>query len=171
MKAKNHLNVWYEKKLVGTLSRNSIDLIGFHYDKDWLSNGFAISQQLPLSIPEYLPTTGTAHRFFANLLPEANARMHIVRDLKISNSDFELLAAIGGECAGALSILPENHAVQRKPRYRKLTAEDLEKILLRRGNITSFISDENRPRLSLAGAQDKCAIYFEKNEYFLPCDA
>src|SRR3990167_5179168 len=165
------LHVWYGDILVGNLWQNEMGQIGFRYEKNWVRNGFSISQQLPLTVDEYTPADGKAHRFFANLLPEAMAREHIVRDLKISNSDFELLKAIGGECAGALSILPSNHGVQRKPRYRKLTAEDLEKILLRRGNITSFISDENRPRLSLAGAQDKCAIYFEKNEYFLPCDA
>lgn len=171
MATKNHLNVWYEKKLVGTLFRNSVDLIGFHYDKDWPSEGFAISQQLPLDIPEFSPTIGTAHRFFANLLPEANARMHIVRDLKISNSDFELLAAIGGECAGALSILPENLEPKDSFTYRTLSKEELKRFLLRRGQISSLHFTKNRPRLSLAGAQEKCPILLNGSDYLIPKDA
>jgi len=165
------LNVWYNEQLVGKLFRNAIDQIGFHYDKKWVRNGFSISQQLPLTIIEYTPHEGIAHRFFANLLPEANARRHLIRDLKISNSDFELLKTIGGECAGALSILPENHVATVKTHYQKLTDEDLHKIILRKGSTVGFTTEKNRPRLSLAGAQDKCAVYFDGKHYFLPKDA
>lgn len=164
------LLVWYEDRLVGKLFRNEIDQIGFRYDEKWIKDGFSISNQLPLTIMEYSSHTGVAHRFFANLLPEANARRHLLRDLKISNSDFELLKAIGGECAGALSILPEDHAVNLKSHYQKLTDEDIHKIVLRKGNTVGFTSEKNRPRLSLAGAQDKCAVYFDGKHFFLPKD-
>lgn len=168
MNNNDYLNVWYDEKLVGKIFRNSLGLIGFIYDKAWLSDGFAISQQLPLQTAEYSATDGIAHRFFANLLPEANARMHIVRDLKISDSDFELLAAIGGECAGALSILPEKLEPNHSFHYRKLNDEELKIFLLRRGQISSINFGDNRPRLSLAGAQDKCPILVRENEYFIP---
>ena len=49
-----------------------------------------------------------AHRFFANLLPEGAARARIVRRHRIPDVDFDLLRAFGGECAGALLILPED---------------------------------------------------------------
>ena len=165
------LHVWYGDILVGNLWQNEMGQIGFRYEKNWVRNGFSISQQLPLTVDEYTPADGKAHRFFANLLPEANARAHIIRDLKISNSDFELLKAIGGECAGAFSILPESHVANTKPHYQKLTEEDLKKIVLRKGNVSSFTTEKNRPRLSLAGAQDKCAIFFDGKNYFLPQDA
>src|SRR3990172_10361302 len=106
MAEKDHLTVWYGKRLVGKLWPNQQGEMSFCYEKAWLQDGFAISQQLPLNDSDFNSETDIAHRFFANLLPEANARTHIVRDLKIANSDYALLRAIGGECAGALSILP-----------------------------------------------------------------
>lgn len=165
------LHVWYGKELVGSLWQNLSGLIGFRYEKNWISDGFPISQQLPLTIDEYSPESGKAHKFFVNLLPEADARMHIVRDLKISNSDFELLKAIGGECAGALSILPSDYEPSEKSHYRKLTSEDLKRILLRKGIVSGLTSSKERPRLSLAGAHDKCPIFFEDESYSLPLEA
>lgn len=165
------LNVWYETKLVGQLRRDEIGKIGFRYNDDWLHNGFPISQQLPLSVEDYYPAESKAHKFFANLLPEANARLHIVRDFKIADSDFELLKTIGGECAGALSILPIGYDPIAKVHYKKLSEENLLKLVIRKGNIASFVSEKNRPRLSLAGAQDKCPVLYDENTYFLPQDA
>jgi serine/threonine-protein kinase HipA len=78
MTNENYLNVWYNKKLVGKIMRNSVGMIGFRYEKDWINNGFAISQQLPLIDKDYSAELGVAHKFFVNLLPEADARMHIV---------------------------------------------------------------------------------------------
>lgn len=165
------LNVWYDQVQVGQLYRDLTGKIGFQYQQSWTKDGFAISQQLPLSIEEYKPVENIAHRFFVNLLPEANARMHIVRELKITDSDFNLLKAIGGECAGALSILPVEDEPRANWSYKQLSHEELHKILKRKGYVTSFTSEKNRPRLSLAGAQDKCPIYFDGNHYFLPHDA
>ncbi len=105
------LNVWNENTLVGHLWRNPVDYIGFRYDADWIAaDGFAISQTLPLRAEEFSPEHSIAHRFFANLLPEGGVRDRIVRDLKIPNSDFDLLRAIDGEHAGALFILPVERA-------------------------------------------------------------
>ena len=100
------LDVWCEHRRVGTLWRNPIGLMGFRYHPEWVETGFAISRSLPLEEREFPPEAATAHRFFANLLPEGNVREQIVRDLKLPDSDFGLLRAIGGECAGAPSILP-----------------------------------------------------------------
>lgn len=163
------LHVWFKHKLVGYLWRNQIDYIGFRYDTNWIqSGGFPISRMLPLSNDDFDENTGVAHRFFANLLPEGGAREHIVRDLKIANSDFELLRAIGGECAGALSVL----SVEREPstafRYHPLDEDDMSQLISRRGHIYANQSFEERPRLSLAGAQDKCAVMFEDQKYFNP---
>lgn len=165
------LHVFYEERLVGNLWKNELGYIGFQYAKKWIENGFPISQQLPITSEIYQPEKKVAHQFFANLLPEANARIHVVRDLKISDSDFELLKAIGGECAGALSILPITVKSDQSAAYISLTDSDLKKIILRKGNITSFYSEKNHPRLSLAGAQDKCPIFYDKKNYFLPNNA
>jgi len=164
------LFVWYETKLVGYLWYNSLNMIGFEYDDDWIANGFAVSQQLPLSTKTYVPEQGNAHKFFANLLPEGNARQHVIRKLKISDSDFELLRAVGGECAGALSILPANLRPVTDFKYKKISEEDFKKIILTKGVILN-LKDQDRPRLSLAGVQDKCPIFYDHDDYSFPIDA
>lgn len=163
------LNVWNEQRLVGYLWRNPVGYIGFRYDREWCTKGgFAISRTLPLGPDDFKPEVGTAHRFFTNLLPEGGVREHIVRDLKISNTDFELLRAIGGECAGALSIIPVERLPSGERRYHPISDEDLANLVARRGQIYAAWPVDERPRLSLAGAQDKCPVLRRDDRYFLP---
>lgn len=163
------LNVWSENKLVGYLWRNATGSIGFKYSSDWCkAKGNAISLTLPVSTDEYIAEDGIAHRFFSNLLPEGDVRSRIVRDLKISNTDFELLRAVGGECAGALTVLPVERNPSQDNSYRLLNNTELEQIIERRGQVYAATSANQRPRLSLAGAQDKCPVMLEKGQYYLP---
>ena len=168
------LNVWYEERLVGSLRRNATNQVGFQYSDRWLRdrNGFAVSVSLPLRSDPYQPEEAIAHRFFANLLPEGRVREHIARDLKIPDSDFDLLRAIGGECAGALSILPDDREPAVEAAYRKLTAEAFRDLVLRKGQIYAGPDDGTTahpfPRLSLAGAQEKCPVLLRGEQFFLP---
>ena len=161
------LNVWSERQLVGRLWRNLQGMIGFRYEPDWCQQGFAISHTLPLQAAAFEPETGQAHRFFANLLPEGGARTQLVRDLKISDTDFDLLRAIGGECAGALSLLPVEETASVEFEYHRLTVEELDRLVLRRG-IPMVDFRNERPRLSLAGAQNKCPVLVAEGAYWLP---
>lgn len=163
------LNLWYEQRRVGKLLRNPAGAIGFRYDPEWITGGgFAVSRSLPLTIREFAPEEGTAQRWFANLLPEGAVREHIVRDLKLPNTDFDLLRAIGGECAGALSILSSEQQPSGERQYRALTEQDLADLAARRGQIYAAWPADVRPRLSLAGAQDKCPVLVRDDQYFLP---
>ncbi|MHB1530397.1 MAG: HipA domain-containing protein [Acidiferrobacteraceae bacterium] len=162
------LNVWHEQRLVGQLWRTPVGTIGFCYDPEWIAGrGFAVSRSLPLVAREFLPEGGIAHHFFANLLPEGSVREHITRDLKLPNTDFDLLRAIGGECAGALSVLPLDRRPPLERRYRPLTEHDLADLAARRGQIYAAWPADERPRLSLAGAQDKCPVLLREDQYFL----
>ncbi len=167
------LHAWYEQRLVGRLWRDPGDgAIGFRYDPEWIKGGgFPISLSLPLSAGEFPPEReGSANRFFGNLLPEGPMRERIVWSFKVSDTDFNLLRAIGGECAGALSILP----VDRQPdapaqwNYQPLTDEDLAKLARVRGRIDASLPEGIRPRLSLAGFQNKCALLVQGDKYFMP---
>jgi serine/threonine-protein kinase HipA len=163
------LNVWHEQRLVGRIWRSTTGAIGFRYDPEWITgDAFAVSRSLPLAIREFAPEDGIAQRWFANLLPEGTVREHIVRDLKLPNTDFELLRAIGGECAGALSILPVDRQPSGQRQYRSLTERDLADLAARRGQIYAAWPADERPRLSLAGAQDKCPVLVRDDQYFLP---
>ncbi|MEJ2446134.1 MAG: type II toxin-antitoxin system HipA family toxin [Exilibacterium sp.] len=162
------LNVWSDQQLVGYLWRNTQGQIGFRYEEDWLTQGgFAVSHTLPLRHEDFTPEEGLAHRFFANLLPEGGVRDQIVRDLKIANTDFDLLRAIGGECAGALSVLQAEYQPSTEHEYYKVSDEDLANLVARRGQVYTWSANE-RPRLSLAGAQDKCPVLVKNDAYWLP---
>jgi serine/threonine-protein kinase HipA len=162
------LNVWSDQRLVGYLWRNPVGYIGFRYNPQWITQGgFAVSHALPLGRDDYTAEGGAAHRFFANLLPEGGVRERIVRDLKISNTDFDLLRAIGGECAGALSILPVEQQPSVQYSYHSITDEELANLVTRRGQVYNWAT-KDRPRLSLAGAQDKCPILVRDGNYLLP---
>ena len=163
------LNVWFEDRLVGYLWRNPIGAIGFRYEPDWINTGgFAVSRTLPLATEDFSAEDSVAHRFFANLLPEGGVRDHIVRDLKISNTDFDLLRAIGGECAGAISILSGERNPSEVRSYRPLPHKELARLIARRGQIYAALPEDKRPRLSLAGTQDKCPVLIRDGNYFLP---
>ncbi|MEE9492682.1 MAG: HipA N-terminal domain-containing protein [Gammaproteobacteria bacterium] len=163
------LNVWFEGHLVGYLWRNPVGNIGFRYESSWISTGgFAVSRSLPLTTENFSAEDSVAHHFFANLLPEGGVRDRIVRDLKISNTDFDLLRAIGGECAGAISILPVEREPSEDRSYRPLPNQELARLIAQRGQIYAILPKDKRPRLSLAGTQDKCPILVRNDQYFLP---
>lgn len=171
MSTPDALTVWHEQNLVGELWRNTTGSMGFRYDPGWIAgSGFAVSHSLPLAEPEFGPEDGIAHRWFANLLPEGAVREHIIRDLKLPNTDFDLLRAIGGECAGALSILPPHRKPATQRNYRPLMAEELAQLAARRGQIYAGWPADERPRLSLAGAQNKCPVLLRNDQVFLPQD-
>jgi len=161
------LHVWTGTRLVGYLWRDDLGKMSFRYDADWTGDaGFAISRSLPLQLPAF--ENPAAHHFFANLLPEGNARRHVVRDLKIADSDFELLRKIGGECAGALSILPDDGTPSIDNDYQPLSDEELSRIVQRRGLLPLNDKHTGHPRLSLAGAQDKLPVYQSGEKLYLP---
>jgi serine/threonine-protein kinase HipA len=158
-----------EGRLVGTIAATAGERFTFEYSPEWLgrADAWPISQTLPLR-------GGTdAHehvqRFFANLLPEGRVRSLVTRRLGISESnDFELLKAIGGECAGALSIIPPELGWEpRTGDYVPLSADELERHI-RSGFVYPAYAHEGAMRLSLAGAQDKLPVFCEGDRLFLP---
>ena len=163
------LNIWFEDAQVGYLRRNHTDAIEFRYDPNWMEVGdIVFSCSLPFASDDYSSVDGVAHRFFANLLPEGGVREQLVRDLKIPNTDFDLLRAIGGDCAGALSILPVERIPEYEETYRPLSEAELHRLIAQRGQIHAALPENVRPRISLAGAQNKCPVLFRNGQYSLP---
>lgn len=74
---------------------------------------------------------------------------------------------IGGECAGALSLLSTDKLPVKSFDYEPIGNEDLSRMIVRKGRVY-YRSVDDRPRLSLAGAQDKCAVLYKDQKYWLP---
>lgn len=167
----DRLGVWHAGRMVGELWRDGQDRIGFAYHRDWLEHGFRIGNVLPLQTGVFAPADGKAHAWFANLLPEGAARERIVRNLGIADDDFVLLRAIGGDCAGALSILPIDQAPDETSGAEALDERAFRQMLRQRGQgilPRPATAEGAPPRLSLAGAQAKCPLLISDDEYFLP---
>ena len=168
----DELNVWTNGHHVGYLWRDERNEIGFQYSDKWLENPirFPVSKTLPLKAETFAPgaENRVAHNYFANLLPEADSRTRICREKKISvENDFELLRAIGGECAGALSILGDE-PLDIAPQYRELINDDLAELLRVRNPSVVIEDGDNPPRLSLAGAQDKAPVKYKDGKFYIP---
>jgi serine/threonine-protein kinase HipA len=148
---------------------NKKDFI-FQYSSEWLANphAVAISLNLPLQVPAF--DADKTRAFFRNILPEADIRKTVARNLQISEkNDFALLEALGGECAGAIFISPIEIPPNNTPNYQALTETELyEKIASLHSS--PFFAGEKGLRLSLAGAQNKLPVYLKNNKIYLPLD-
>src|SRR5262249_11347716 len=129
---KNHkLDVYLNQTITGQLSIDAHGDMAFVYDEHYLENrkNRPLSRSLPFQKTPYWAKQ--CRPFFSGLLPEAHLRTSIARQLGISEkNDFALLAAIGGECAGAVMILPQNTTIdQLKPDYKIIKEQELLEIL------------------------------------------
>ncbi|PHR02611.1 MAG: hypothetical protein COB32_07640 [Halomonas sp.] len=151
----DQLIVWQNHQRVGTLWRG-LDgrLMGFEYDEEWQASGQAISNSLPLNQRTWPPETLTAHHWFGNLLPEEQARAALIRQLGIPDDDFSLLAAIGGDCAGALSILPPHQTPEPSNRHdcdTPLSQERLNEWAAFKQRYALFAESQQAPKPRLSG--------------------
>ena len=162
--------VWWSRRLVGRLREDERGLLHFAYDRDWLAGrGFPISVSLPLSLGE---RETPAHSYFSGLLPEGGMRQRICRQQGIAEQDdVGLLLAIGGDCAGALSVLPDGVAPDTDQGIpRRLTPKALAALIAEHG-ATSPDGNAGPQRFSLAGAQDKLPVGMEAEGFWLPDSA
>ena len=158
----------YEER-VGELEQDASGLLRFTYAPAWLAKARAIpiSKSLPLTSETY--EGKRARPFFAGILPEEGPRARIAEILGISErNDFALLERIGGECAGAISLLPEGMPpLPIENRLRTLDEKDLE-VIVKELPRRPLLAGEDGLRLSLAGAQDKLPVVVNGDSISLP---
>lgn len=132
------------------------DHYSLEYSKSWLEKqGYAISPHLPPGACE----SEKVKRFLANLLPEGKWLEELSVGNQISKSNiFGLVAVIGAETTGALTFRYDG--ADREPRptgFREVGAEELTERIAQRQRI-SIATWDGKPRLSVAGVQDKLPI-------------
>jgi serine/threonine-protein kinase HipA len=165
------LNVFLLNQHAGTLWTNKTGDFEFQYQKNYLDklNPRPISLSIPLT--DEILSGNCVKSFFSNLLPEGELKTAIAREKKISEkNDFLMLKAIGGECAGAVSIMEQGQKPETENKYELLSENDLEKII-EESKIKPVLIAREDLRLSLAGAQNKIPLYYNNKNFFLPKDS
>jgi serine/threonine-protein kinase HipA len=166
------LNVLQFDRLVGHLESTQDRGVVFQYDQEYLSapGSRALSLSLPLREKPY--SQASAMPFFSGLLPDGDLRRRIADYLHVSGSStLRLLDALGGECAGTVSMLREveeqetNRIVNEE--YEEIPAESLAELFLESAR-RPLLAPWGGARLSLAGAQEKIPLLLKDGRWFRP---
>lgn len=162
------LSVYLGDDLVGVLSQDNPQRFSFQYDSEWIKRGGVPPLSISLPLREDVYPDEKARPFFTNLLPESLLREAVARKLGISpRNEFALLEALGGECAGAVSMLPQGKELETSSGYQALSPKKFRKLIRDLPN-KPLLAGEKGIRLSLAGAQYKLPVYMEGDTVFLP---
>jgi len=166
------LNVYLNGRLVGRLQKETSGAIDFRYDPSWLDweHTLPVSLSLPLREDRYIGDPVIA--VFDNLLPDSETiRKNLAARVKATGNDaYSLLSAIGRDCVGALQFLPEGDDPAPPGTISGHPASDKEiGHLLQNLSSAPLGADEDAEfRISLAGAQEKTALLYWKNQWQLP---
>ncbi len=167
------VQVYVGSTKVGVYSRTPDGSTLFRYDPVWLASerAFPISLSMPLSDR---PWSGmTVSSFFDGLLPDdSTVRDKIAsREHAESAGTFDLLAAIGRDCVGALRFIPEemDPGDSTKMIYRPVSDEEIAARLEALGTSPLGMNvEEDDFRISIAGVQEKTAFLNIDGKWNLP---
>ncbi len=149
----------------------------FQYDHDWASSNEArpLSLSLPLTL-DNAPIKGKAvESYFENLLPDSEAiRKRLQARFKTDSVQaFDLLAAIGRDCVGAVQLLTSDElpikvrTITAEPLTSAEVAGELRRVLFP----TPANLGDDEFRISIAGAQEKSAFLRHGGKWCRPVGA
>jgi serine/threonine-protein kinase HipA len=159
----------------GRFSQNQSGEVSFAYSEEWLrlaeqGGAHALSISLPLNETH---ADGAASAFIAGLLPDNVKHREILAvelNLGSDPSDIELLAKLGRDCAGALTVLPPQEDLDhgQKAFVDYLDEEQLAEYIAALPRRPLLVDEEDGVMLSLAGVNDKAAVVASRSKIGLP---
>lgn len=156
------LSVFLNRTPLGTITlEGKEDRYALEYAQSWLDGaGFPISPHLKPGDCE----SERVKRFLSNLLPEGKWLEELSVGNQISRSNiFGLVALIGAETTGALTFKYADAAQKPWPtQFREVSAEELTERIAHRQQV-SIAQWDGKPRLCVAGVQDKLPIMIRPN--------
>ena len=176
MKTPASLFVWMNGLRVGEWSqgRGGRDL--FRYDEAWTGHPAArvLSLSLPF-VPGNAPHAGERVRnYFDNLLPDSDGiRRRVQARFATDSADaFDLLAAVGRDCVGAVQLLPPGEEPGEVDRVDADPLNDADVEAMIAGALSDSRlagrDDAGEFRISIAGAQEKTALLWNQNRWWRP---
>lgn len=168
------LGVWMNGIHVGSLVKSASGALEFTYTPEWLATDGTrpISLSMPLQHRAY--SGEIVYNYFDNLLPDNNQiRDRIQARFKAPTSHpFDLLAAIGMDCVGAVQIVPEEESPDDVRQIEGVSLSDAQIAQLLKKYRTAPLGmaedDGEDFRISIAGAQEKTALLWKDNAWHRP---
>ena len=171
------LSLWANGVPVGHWTPAGRRPMELRYADGWLGHPSRrpLSLSLPLPLVGNEPLRGAAvENYFGNLLPDSQAirRRLAQRYAAGSEGTFELLAALGRDCVGALQILPDGESPVGYDRIQAEPLDDEAVATLLRDTVATPLPgahvDQADFRLSIAGAQEKTALLWHEGRWMRP---
>jgi serine/threonine-protein kinase HipA len=160
------LEVWFGTEQIGTAKRGGGGGLTFQHLEGY--EGPALSESLPVRQEAY--SSPECRPYFSGLLPESSVRIVIARVIQTDvNNDWALLVHLGGECAGAVSLVIPGTPLDRGPQEPRWLSEEEQAHLVSDLQTRPFLVDvDGTMRLSLAGAQNKIPVVADGERIGLP---
>lgn len=174
------LSVWTNGELVGHWTPATRRPMELSYADSWLASANArpLSLSLPLPLVGNPPLRGErVENFFDNLLPDSGAiRKRLAQRYASGSEDtFDLLAAIGRDCVGAVQLLPADEQPTGFDRIEGEPLDDEAIAAMLRATVTTGQfgnqGDAQDFRISIAGAQEKTALLRHDGKWMRPVGA
>ena len=171
----DRLAVYLNTTLVGHLTDESDQVVGFAYDDAYIDRVDATPLSLSLPLTAELHPSARVTAFLWGLLPDnENTLDRIAIDAGTSARNvFRLLAYVGRDTAGALQILGLDVDPHEPGGIEWIDAEELAVRVaeVRRSAATGLPLKHDNGRWSLAGAQGKIALRYENGRWGIPYGA
>jgi len=168
----SNLFIYYEKSLIGLLTKNPDATLSFEYDNNWISLETAFALSPVLDLKHFGPFNNRESlAFFENLIPEGDIKNRLEKLIGRSlNSGYQFLEQYGVDCAGAFIITPNKEAPDLvvDNEFDKLNMADLSAAHKNNESLMTHVIINYNGRFSLAGAQDKIPVVLYEGELYIP---
>ena len=156
------LNMIYGDQVIGTLSLSPItNLLTLNYNEQWQKTGFAVSPNLPLNSPH---SAEVAYHYLDNALPEGEARKLLADNIGVSEKNvYSQVRVIGNDLAGAFTFTTTSNTLETKQAFFRLLEENELTARLDNKEEIGLVTWDNKPRLSVAGVQDKLNVFINES--------
>jgi serine/threonine-protein kinase HipA len=171
-RAARALAVWANGLRVGEWRTPARGKAEFQYHDEWIASAEARPLSLSLQLTPVPHKSAAVDSYFENLLPDSESIRRRLQERfhTDTRAAFDLLAAIGRDCVGAVQLLPpgESPADLHRTETQPLGDADVERELAGITLPRAPGGDDDEFRISIAGAQEKTALHRRGGRWHRP---
>ncbi|MDV6316132.1 HipA domain-containing protein [Idiomarina sp. HP20-50] len=151
------VNIRYGESVIGHIGLSEATKLPIiEYQQNWKDNGFPITPSLSF---QGANSPASVYNYLDNLLPEGKARELLAQDLGVSERNvFAQILTLGHDVSGAFVF--SNEAASAHPIFRVIPQQEMIKRLEQKEDF-GLLHWDDKPRLSVAGVQDKLNVYIK----------